>query len=372
MKTSSIIAIVIPLILGLALIAVSYLWIQDKKQIEADRAVYQQQVNDALAKWGSEVTVYTVKTGVHPGDQITSESLTTLVIPSKADSTYYIKEPSQIIGKYFKIAVTNPTILTNDMVMDEKLQDDMRSFDIMLSAYSTGLRVGDYIDIYFTAPYGDRYIVLPKIKVRKIQAGGLLTAYLTSAERHIFTGALVDYYLNSAYGATLTGELYIEPGLQQEAVSYYQVPENISALMQMDPNVSSDALEQLNATASQRNSIEQALMIFRTNEDTVESDASKLSEGRSNLNSAISSITGSEAQDAADAVNNLWTDQATDTTTPDATAAPEAAPATPDAAATTPDATQSDVPQDTGTTGAEQTQEPVTAEEAMNAGEVQQ
>ena len=350
LKAGKIVAIIIPLILGLALIAVSYLWIQDKKQIEADRAVYQQQVNEALAKWGSEVTVYTVKTGVHPGDLITKDSLVSLVIPSKADSSYYIKDTSTIIGKYFKIAVTNPTILTNDMVMDEKLTDDMRSFDLLLTSYSTGLRVGDYIDIYFTAPYGDRYIVLPKVKVRKIQKGGLLTAYMTSAQRHVYTGALVDYYLNSAYGAMLTGELYIEPGLQQEAVSYYQVPENISALMQMDPNVSADALEELNATASQRNSIEQALMIFRTSEDTVMTDAAKLIAGREATTSAVTSITtGQTPEDLPlDEAAALWSDESSE---------PEVD------TSTTPDTAATDAAASTEAT------EPQTAEDAMNATE---
>lgn len=308
MKVTKIIAIVLPLILTLSLIAVVFLWRQDRSQIEEDRAVYQQQVNEALAKWGSEVNVYTVKTSVKPGEQITSDSLTTVVIPSKSDSTAYIKDSSSIIGKYFKIAVTNPTLLTTDMIMDEKLEDDMRSFDLLLTAYSTGLNVGDYIDIYFTAPYGDRYVVLPKVKIRKIQAGGVLTAFLTAAERHIYTGALVDYYLNTSYGATLTGEKYIEPGLQQDAVAYYQVPENISALMQMDPNVSSDALDALNATSAQRNSIEQALMIFRTNEDTVASDADKLQSGRSTTNAAITGITNSELSDGSKAAEQLWND----------------------------------------------------------------
>ena len=354
MKPLRIVAIVLPLILTLALVSVSYLWIQDKKQIEADRAIYQQQVNDALAKWGSEVTVYTVKTGVHPGDQITSESLTSLVIPSKADSVEYIKDTSSIIGKYFKIAVTNPTILTQDMVMDEKLEDDMRSFDILLTAYSTGLRVGDYIDIYFTAPYGDRYIVLPKIKIRKIQQGGLLTAYLTAAQRHIWTGALVDYYLNSAYGATLTGELYIEPGLQQDAVAYYQVPENINALMQMDPNVSTAALEELNATAAQRNSIEQALMIFRTNEDTVMSDAAKLAGGRETTNSAISSITNTEIPEMSEAAQELWN------------ASVEAAE---DAVESTDTTATTEAPEATEASEAPVESEPTTAEEAMQETE---
>lgn len=300
MKRSRILLIVLFVVLLATIGVILYLWHQDKQSWAIERANAATSLEAATSKWGSPVYCYTVKTGVRSGDLVNQNDLQQIEIPSIIDSSYYVKDPSNIVGKYYKIAISNPTILTNDMFIDDKVTDDMRSFDISLTSYSTGLKVGDYIDIYFTAPYGDRYLVLSKLKIRKISNSGLLTCYLTATQRHIYTGALIDYYLNSDYGATMTGERYIEPGMQQKAVEYYQVPENIQALLHYDPNVTADEISELDASQAQRESIERALAIFRTNEDTVESDAGKLKAGRDATTALINTETQAEA-----AMNNV-------------------------------------------------------------------
>ena len=259
-------------------------------------------LQQTIQKWGDqEITVYTVNKTVKAGDEIKDEDLKAMTIPSPVDSDQYIHDTMQVVGNYYKIAIQPGTIITNNMTMDYILSDDVRDVDIKLDAYTGGLKPGDYIDIYFTAPYGDRYLVLPKVRIMNIATNQLLKVYLTAEQRHTLAGAYIDLYLNKAYGAALTGEKYVEPGLQAEAIQFYSVPNNILQVMNQDPNIANDALSSINDTKAFRDFITEALDIFRDTEDTIDSDAEKLAEGRSELLGAINEVTSTEAEEAAEA-----------------------------------------------------------------------
>ena len=179
--------------------------------------------------------------------------------------------------------------------MFEEVDDTLRDRDIVLDRITVGIAVGDYVDIRMTMPYGDDYVVIPHKRVYGINEG-TIKLYLTELEWNTYLGAEVDYYLNKEYGCTIYADKYVEPGLQQDAVAYYAVPTNIAALLQKNPNiVDKEAAGSLNEW---RESIEQLLVIFRDEEDTVDSDGTKLSTGRSEFNEAVNSdrMTLSEAE----------------------------------------------------------------------------
>jgi len=170
------------------------------------------------------------------------------------------------------------------MVMDEEIDDTVRDRDIILDRLTVGIEEGDYIDIRMTMPYGDDYIVLPHKRIYGINEG-TIKLYLNEYEWNVYQGALIDYFLNAEYGCTLYADKYIEPGLQQDAVPYYAVPTNIASLLQKNPNIIDK--EEAASLNEWRDSLEELLVIFRDESDTVDSDASKLSAGRSTLNSSI-------------------------------------------------------------------------------------
>lgn len=243
-------------------------------------------LNATLAKYGPDVTVYTVRHGVKAGDAITTDTLESFTIPQCADSDQYIHDTSLAVDKFFKIAVNPGTPVTTNMIMDEDLDDSARDRDIVLDRLTVGLKPGDYIDIRMTMPYGDDYIVLSHKRVNEIN-DGTIKMYLNETEWATYQGAMVDYYLNSQYGVTLYGDKYIEPGVQNEAVPYYAVPENIAALIQKNPNI----LDKQTPADMQtwRDSIDNLLLIFRDEEDTLDSDAALFQSGRTLFNDAINS-----------------------------------------------------------------------------------
>lgn len=245
-------------------------------------------LNATLAKYGPDITCYTVKHGVKAGDVITNDLLETFTIPQCADSNQYVHNTSDITGKVFKIAVNPGTPITTNMTMAEDIADSARDRDIILDRMTVGIRAGDYIDIRMTMPYGDDYVVLSHKRIQEINEN-TIKLYLDELEWATYQGAMIDYWLNQQYGVTLYADRYIEPGVQNEAIAYYAVPENIAALVKKNPNILSTQEEYCNDMQTWREGINNLLLIFRDEQDTLDSDSSAFNAGRNAFNSAINS-----------------------------------------------------------------------------------
>lgn len=269
-------------------------------------------LESTITAYGTEVPCYTVTSSVKAGDEITEDNLVVLNKPSTYVTAQDVTNSSEIIGKYFKIPLTYGTTLTYDMVMDEDVYDDTKEYDIIVDSWPVGLSVGDYIDIEIVYPYGDLYTVLSKKRVQSLN-GETLKVHMDKAEHYKYEGAFVDYALNKEYGTTLRAVKYVEPGLQQAAISYYAVPDNIAALIQADPNV----VEKTDYAALQswRSGIDELLAIFRDEDDTVDTDGSKLAEMRDTYNGAVmTDVDAYSATDAGTTEEDYWSSTPTDVT----------------------------------------------------------
>lgn len=251
----------------------------------------------SLARYGSDVTVYTVSNPVKAGDLIQASNLEAFTITQNIDNDQYVHNIDDITGRVFKVAVNPGTPITSNMTMAEVIEDDMRDRDIVLDRITVGIEEGDYIDIRITMPYGDDYVVLSHKRVYGISEN-TVKVYLTEFEWLQYQGAMVDYYLNLEYGCSIYADRYIEPGIQQAAVKYYTVPRNIAQLMQKDPNIVDKA--EASDLDTWRESIEELLIIFRDEEDTVDVDGGKFNEGRKNLNESVNSDRKTKAEEDAE------------------------------------------------------------------------
>ena len=272
-------------------------------------------LNATIAKYGDDVTVYTVSHAVKAGDEVKAEDLTPIKTYSSLLTDQYITNTNDIVGRFYKVHVEPGSALYRDMFMDEELEDDMRDRDITLDRMTVGLEVGDYIDIRVTLPYGDDYIVLPHKRIYAIN-DNTVKLYLNEIEWNTYQGCMIDYYLNKEYGFTIYADKYIEPGLQQEAVKFYAVPSNIAALMQKNPNILDKA--EASSLNEWRKSLEEILVLFRDDEDTIDSDASKLAGGRGEFNESVESDRKSQAEeDAQKAAEEAEAQQNQETTNSD-------------------------------------------------------
>lgn len=241
-------------------------------------------LEQTIASYGDPVEVYTVISPVKAGDPITADNIESMKMYSSMLTEQYVTNINDIVGRYFKIAVNPGTAIMKDMAMDEELDDSMRDRDIVLDRLTVGLEVGDYIDIRITMPYGDDYVVIPHKRVYGISEG-TIKLYLSELEWNTYQGALIDYFLNKEYGCTLYADKYVEPGIQQSAINFYAVPTNIAALLQKNPNIIDK--EEAASLNEWRTSLEELLVIFRDEDDTVDADGGRLAAGRTEYNEAV-------------------------------------------------------------------------------------
>lgn len=265
-------------------------------------------LEQTINSYGASVTCYTVKSAVKAGDIVDINNITPITFMSSTVTDQHITDTDVLKDKVFKIAINPNTPITSNMLMDEVLEDDARDRDITLDRMTVGISEGDYIDIRMTMPYGDDYIVLSHKRVYAVN-DNTIKLYMTELEWATYLGARIDYMLNADYGLVLYADKYVEPGIQQSAVAYYAVPENIASLLSKNPNIIRDTdVDLIDQMKTTRNNLNELLVIFRDELDTVDSDAAKFATGRSAFNTAVNSDRQTERANAEQEENNGSTD----------------------------------------------------------------
>lgn len=171
--------------------------------------------------------------------------------------------------------------------MSEWFDDTLRDVDITVNSRVVGMRVGDYVDIRITLPFGEDYVIFPHKRIQYI-GDRSIKVYLNEEEWHLWQSATVDYYLNSQYGCRIYLTKYIEPGVQQAAVSYYAPSDRVYEIMRKDPNVVTEALTQMGVLHNNRGDLDELFNEFvDETRDTIQTQGGLLSGGRSSWSSDV-------------------------------------------------------------------------------------
>lgn len=262
------------------------------------------QLTATLDALGPDVECYTITedfanhySNNTAGQIIGETAIQPITVPSSLVGEAYITNMSQIVGKYCKVNIVPGTPITSDLLMAELYDDTLRDVDISVNSWVVGMRVGDYVDLNITFPYGEDYIVLPRKRVQYI-GDKTIKMYLTEEEWHTYQSALVDYYLHASEGARLYLKKYVEPGVQPTAIAYYAASDAVRTIMKADPNVVSRAA--VAAQDSMRPAIDGILNQFITEQTTIQSQAGLIAGGRSQFNGDVQSDYRNNEQNRAD------------------------------------------------------------------------
>lgn len=262
------------------------------------------QLTATLDALGPDVECYTITedfanhySNNTAGQIIGETAIQPITVPSSLVGEAYITNMSQIVGKYCKVNIVPGTPITSDLLMAELYDDTLRDVDISVNSWVVGMRVGDYVDLNITFPYGEDYIVLPRKRVQYI-GDKTIKMYLTEEEWHTYQSALVDYYLHASEGARLYLKKYVEPGVQPTATAYYAASDAVRTIMKADPNVVSRVA--VAAQDSMRPAIDGILNQFITEQTTIQSQAGLIAGGRSQFNGDVQSDYRNNEQNRAD------------------------------------------------------------------------
>ena len=135
-------------------------------------------------------------------------------------------------NKYIRASMGAGTVLIADNILDERLDDSQRYYDVILDEYPVGMLPGKYIDIRIRFPFGQDFIALPHKKVEQIN-GSVIKLVLSEQEIYTYNSMLTDKVL---YQAQLYAVEYLDTGAQQAADSFYPLNYNMQELLMKNPN----------------------------------------------------------------------------------------------------------------------------------------
>lgn len=225
---------------------------------------------------GKLIDCYVVNTAVRVGDTVTEEMLTPITIPEKiayADKEVEILDENgnstgtelqktlnvitstnDVVGKQFRIALEANSILSPDDIVDTSIDDTVREYQLIFDDFPTDIQVGDYVDIRIRFTYGEDFIAIPYKRVEALEINnGLFTMYFSEYELNTYNSMLLD---KAMYESTEIYILkYLDPSSQSAAEGFYPINDNVSEIINANPNLLKLVEEQMELERAQLNSI---------------------------------------------------------------------------------------------------------------------
>ena len=203
--------------------------ISDKQKKEIDN------LNSTIKSLQQDMTsVYATTEDVKAGGDVDLEKVSTIEVPKSAVPENAVTDESDLEGKLYKIGLKANSYITKDMLLDDKLNNNERTLDIVMSETPIGVEVGDYIDVRISFPEGQDYIAMSHKKVVGI-SGSTLKLAVVEHDFYRYESMKTDLSLYEA--AKIYASTYVEAGLQKSAKNYYPVRFNLAKQALHDPNM---------------------------------------------------------------------------------------------------------------------------------------
>lgn len=178
---------------------------------------------------GGTVYAYKLISEIKSGEKIDASKIEKVKVAANNLPTDYINESIDVTAYKSKINLKAGTVLSASLLYSgEGLADSTRLIEYNMLTLPSNLAVGDYIDVRFTMPSGQNYIVLSKKQVKNIQ-GTTITLYLTEDEILMMTSAIIESYVMKA--SNLQAIQYVQAGIQESSTPTYSVNSDVYQLI---------------------------------------------------------------------------------------------------------------------------------------------
>ena len=248
------------IVVGAGAFGTYHFYKENKNQIQQNQALAAQnaQIQQQLTAIGDLVTVYEVSTKVYSGKQIKETDLIPVSVPVSTCSTSSITDISQLVGKYYKVNILPGTILSADMLMDEKEETaKIYTRELTFDSLPVSTVVGDYIDVRIILPNGEEYVVLSHEQIKRLY-DTTITIFVSEEENAILNAVFAD--LGSYNGFVLAYlTKYLEPGKDTDTIAFYPVQADMEKYILFNPNIT-DTTRCINSTL--RAHIDEVLLLY--------------------------------------------------------------------------------------------------------------
>lgn len=178
---------------------------------------------------GGTVYAYRLIANVKSGDKIEANKLEKVKLYVSDLPADYVKDNENVTGYKSKLDLKKGTILSTSLLYEnEKITDSTRLVELNMLTLPSTLRVGDYIDVRFTIPSGQNYIVVAKKQVMGLN-NSTVTLYLSEDEILMMSCAIIESYIMKA--SNLSVIQYVEGGMQKSSTPTYPINAEVYELV---------------------------------------------------------------------------------------------------------------------------------------------
>lgn len=208
-----------------------------------------QNLEASLTDIGPLTTGFVVNRDVRAGEEITEDNIDDIVtevsVPSKLNlgltsddmngsNTKIVENRSDLLNMYFKIGLSEGTVVTVEDIVETKIDNTWRYFDLVIDESPVGITAGDYIDVRISFPFGEDFIAMSHKKVEEINSG-VIKIIVDEHDIMSYNSMLLDKALYG--GVKIYAIKYVDGGAQAEAENFYPIQSNISEITVLDPNI---------------------------------------------------------------------------------------------------------------------------------------
>lgn len=207
---------------------------------------YKKQIDTAQANTRQ---AYVLKNDIKSGTNITLDDLVQVSALKDVIPTDYITLDDITENTIAKLDLTKGLVVSKSMVQesDAKVTSDLREQQYNMIVLPQYLEQDNYIDIRLTLPNGQDYIVASKKRIKQITED---TIWIDMYEQEslVMSNAIVEAYMMP--GSKLYATIYVEPGIQANAIPTFVPRTEVINLMNSDPNIVAEARQELAARYS--------------------------------------------------------------------------------------------------------------------------
>lgn len=178
---------------------------------------------------GGSSYAYRLIGDVKSGEKIGAEKVEVVKLYASEMPADFVSKDKNITGYKSKLDLKAGTVLSESLIYeDEPLANSARLVEFNMLTLPSTLRIGDYIDVRFTMPSGQNYIVLSKKQVMNLR-NTTVSLHLTEDEILMMSSAIIESYVMKASNLQIIQ--YVEAGMQEASTPTYSVNNEVYQLI---------------------------------------------------------------------------------------------------------------------------------------------
>lgn len=178
---------------------------------------------------GGSVYTYKLITPIKSGESIDASKIERVKLSISDIPADYIPDSINVTAFKSKLNLQAGTVLSSSLLYEnEQLAASTRLVEFNMLTLPSTLRTGDYIDVRFTMPTGQNYIVLSKKQVVGLK-NTTVSLHLTEDEILMMSSAIIESYVMKASNLQIIQ--YVEAGIQASSTPTYAVNTDVYQLI---------------------------------------------------------------------------------------------------------------------------------------------